>query len=40
MLRAWGSSSVVRQRCLAEDGKFGHGGNETEELGGMRFLDF
>lgn len=31
---------MVRQRDLVEDKKFGDGGNETEELGGMRFLGF
>lgn len=39
MARTWGSSLVVRQRDLVEDEKFGDRGNETEELGSMRFLD-
>lgn len=30
---------MVRQRDLVEDEKFGDRGNETEELGSVRFLD-
>ena len=31
---------MVRQRDLVEDRKSGDRGNETVELGGMRFLGF
>lgn len=31
---------MVSQRDLLEDRKFGDRGNETEKLGGLRFLDF